>query len=260
MQMISYLIPSPTDQKPIKADFYNVDSDSTLIFVGGDGDGKNKFDPIIKRLFSKGYQSNILTYTYRGLDEGEQTSLNQKTIDLEEVLDFAQNKLGTKTIKLFCTSMGSWATVKVIINKRYNKFITDVFLLDPCDYYQKESAIDTEIAYHWKGYENYKPEGPVLSDHMKGITSDVRVRVVSLIVRNYSRNGYNSDKSLERGKTTDGFYPRLNIEMVKAFYAKTPDKNKGGFVELDNLPHAFMRDGDVHDNVQRISKLILQYL
>jgi len=91
---------------------------------------------------------------------------------------------------------------------------------------------------------------------MRKIQEGVEVYVAHLPVRNYSKKGY----ALNREIDNEGFYSRLNKNMVYAFYEKTPLSNRANYTEIEMVPHAFMRDGNVAGNIRKLSEFVISSL
>ena len=151
--------------------------------------------------------------------------------------------------------MGAISTMLIAVDKSFNKYLRKIIFLDPADY----SLIrDKEEIKTWSGADKFEPKQAVLSNKMKKISSNVKIHVVSLLLRNFGKSGYAPvDK---RGNDNPELYSRLNNDMVKAFYINMSIKNKGRYIEDKKLPHAFMRDGDVKENERLVSELIYRLL
>jgi len=91
---------------------------------------------------------------------------------------------------------------------------------------------------------------------MKKTGSDVKVDVVNFTLRNYTKKGY----AMDRGKDDPNNFERLNNKMVKSFYDKTPIKNRGKYIEINRIPHAIMRDGNVKENVKKVGDLLFKLI
>lgn len=89
---------------------------------------------------------------------------------------------------------------------------------------------------------------------MRTITGKVVIDVVGFTLRNTVGGQY--VPANKRHIDSEGGEPRLNQKMVKAFYDKTPDVNKGEYLTINNVPHAFVRDGDVQTNIQKIVEML----
>jgi hypothetical protein len=148
--------------------------------------------------------------------------------------------------------MGAYSTSIVLTKAKYSEVIKHVIFVDPADYHLDHTG--NEIST-WSGGDEYPPEYPTVSQELAKIDNpDLRVEVVNLTIRNCVDGKYVD--SAERGKDFENGDPRLNDKMVKSFYSNTPKRNKGRYVELNHVPHAFMRDGDISGNVKKISRML----
>ena len=152
--------------------------------------------------------------------------------------------------------MGSISTTLLAINKKYNSFLRQIIYLDPADYLLSQNS--EKKGKTWAGFDKFDSEAKTISSEMQKITSDVKVHVVSFTIRNYGPDGYPPPK--ERSKDNPKLFSRLNNEMVRAFYNKTPVNNRGKFEENEKLPHPFARDGNITKNEERVARLITKLL
>lgn len=227
-------------------------NDRCLVLIGGVGDPAEIFEPLINKLASRLPDHTICTFTF-SQKSSDLSLLNLQTKELVEVLNQLINYHNLKAIDLWCTSMGSYATVIAINDPTYSKYISHAIFFDPADYYLDDLAMDVEQETTWSGYTDYHPTRPTVSSILSTLQSNVIIDVVHLTVRNHSNSGYlESDFGNRSHDNPDGF-PRLNTEMVKTFYTRTPQKNRGKYLEINNLPHAIFRDGDVNHNLQTIT-------
>lgn len=231
-------------------------SDSIVLFVGGSGDTKDSYTKLIDQLQVIFPEYKFITFSFKGTEENRDNSLHSHIQDLEDVLDTI-TKNENPTITIVATSNGAFSTSHLLINGRFNHYIKNIILLDPADYYIETKATVKE-ARTWTGIQEYKPHGPTTSTLLKEITSDAKVHVINFIIRNYGSEGY--VETHKRGIDNEKKYSRLNNEMVKSFYKNTPSNNKGQYIEDNTLPHAFMRDGDINKNIQRIIQIIQRCL
>ena len=125
--------------------------------------------------------------------------------------------------------------------------------LDPADYYLsregREIYPDT-----WNGQEEYRPVFPTISLLMSDIKGGVTIHIVYFSIRNYENKSY-VEPSL-RGIDNPHKYSRLNRNMVRNFYNAIPIKNKGEYLEVNQIPHAFLRDGNLSNNFKKVRLLI----
>lgn len=256
--MKTYSINLTNDPEEIPMNYYTAakKTDSVLIFVGGSGDDKDKFNQLIDLLIKENYPHNILTYTYRGLNQDDNRDLGQLVTDLEEVVDFAIDTLGSKNLYLFCTSIGAYPTCFLATNDKYQDKIRIILMFDPADYYLKNHNSNTsESKTSWKGFEEYNPDGKTASELLKGIKSKVITDVINLTIRNYGSDGYSSGEK-DRGKDNPQMYARINNKMVKTFFKNIPTMNKGIYIEDNFIPHGFARDGDIQKNFKKVAQHI----
>lgn len=223
-----------------------------LVLIGGVGDPAEIFDPLVTKLVSTLTDHVICTFTFS--QQSQDISLLEKqSHELQEVIGQLINEQNFKILDLWCTSMGSYATVKALLDQDYAQSISHAIFFDPADYYLDDQAQDVEQENTWSGYQQYNPSKPTVSSTLPALQSNVIIDVVHLVVRNHSSSGYlESDYNRRSLDNPDGF-PRLNTEMVKAFYTHTPQKNRGKYLEINNLPHAIFRDGNVTHNLQTIT-------
>lgn len=251
--MRNIVITSPDNVEPIKANYFEKKgSNVLLIIIGGSGDKKDKFNLLVKKLVRTGFTDNILTFSFRGYENEKFLPLKQQIRDLEEVLDFVGDRYHFSNVLLCCTSAGAVSCSFALANRKYQNLVSKAIFLDPADYSVDELE-RYEGVYAWNGASVYNPDREVVSDILKNIAGDVIVDVVRFSIRNSIGDGYAKD----RGRDYPGLFPRLNEKMVRAFYDKLPPANKGTYIEINNLPHAFMRDGNVSKNYDEISKLIV---
>lgn len=236
---------------PLRINVYSRKGKDKKVFVivGGFGDDRNYFANLIKQLQSK-FRSDFVTFSFRGVEEKKALGLNQQARDLEEVVKHVSKKY--EDLMLICTSDGQFSTSKLLATK-HAKLVSSAIYLDPADYYL-EQGDRSPWEFIWSGYQKYKPAKKTSSDLLKEIKSDTKIHVVNFTIRNYGKNGYAPEN--ERGKDNPKLFARLSNDMVKAFYVNTPENNKGKYIEDNTSPHAFMRDGNVKQNIKKIADLI----
>lgn len=232
--------------------FGNTASSDILLFVGGSGDSKDSYTNLISRLEPIFPLHKIITFSFKGVEDNSDLPLVQQVGDLMEICDEIINKSDT-SISLIATSNGAFSASHIIIDNRYGAYFKDIVLLDPADHY-----VDTQetgrSSKTWTGLQKYLPTKATSSSLMKKIASEIKVHVVNFTIRNYGVDGYVADK--ERGIDNVKMVSRLNNDMVKSFYEQTPLINRGFYIEDNSLPHAFMRDGDVDENIDRIINIL----
>lgn len=79
-------------------------------------------------------------------------------------------------------------------------------------------------------------------------------------MRNYGNDDYIEKDNKKRKIDHPNGFPRLNENMVRKFFDPLPAKNKGEFLEVPNLPHAFKRDGDIDTNYEKMTELLFKLL
>lgn len=244
------------NKERINSVYYPNSSKKLLILVGGSGNTKDDFQPIAESLLKKEFNYSLLLFSFRGYESKRYLPINQQIDDLKEVVRFAKDDLNYNRIFLMATSMGAYSTCFLLSDSKYNDLIEEVLFLDPCDYDIRKASKNELFAC--KGYEEYKQTDSMATKLLEKITSNVKVHVIRQTLRNHGPKGYISKNYNERGKERDDLYPRLNEKMIRTFYDKSPKANKGIYKEVDNLPHAFIRDGDIDKNMEKVSEIILE--
>lgn len=223
------------------------DSSETIVLIDGSGGNRLKLRPLAEYLNNKFNNKNVVAISFSGTETRVSYPPKTQFDDLKSVLNYLIENKENKKFDLVCTSMGSVSTVFVLNDKDFDKYISNVIMLDPADYL---IDIGEKEGKTWTGYEKYDFEANTLSKLMSNITSDVKVHVINFKIRNYSDKGYAPDS--ERGIDNPKLYSRLNNEMVEVFYERTPHKNHGMYIEDEKLPHAFLRDGNIKKNIKTI--------
>ncbi len=226
-------------------------NDKCLILIGGVGDPSEIFKPLINKLVSPLPNHTICTFTF-SQKSNDVSLLNLQSKELGEVINQLINRHNFKKLDLWCTSMGSYATAKALLNHDYAHSINHAIFFDPADYYLDDIAMDVEQETTWSGYQDYQPTKPTISTQMTKLASKTIVDVVHLTVRNHGNKGYIETDYLRRNIDIPSGFARLNTQMVKSFYKNTPTVNKGKYIEINNLPHAIFRDGDIEYNLNNI--------
>jgi hypothetical protein len=229
-------------------------SKKCLLVVGGYDDTSSVFAPLIAEFEHMLPDHTICSFDFTYASK----SGNIFTIQAEELAN-VMNQLLTNhnfnQIDIFCTSMGAYSTVKLLCNKRLTEKLKHIILYDPADYYADAQSDDT-----WSGADDYPPKERVISDELRNVKGKCVIDVVHLTLRNYSPDGYLDSDYSDRGTDHPGGYPRLNSQMVKAFYAKTPAPNMGRYLEERGVPHGFIRDGNIAKNLSQIAATIANLL
>ncbi|MFA6004981.1 MAG: hypothetical protein WC775_00660 [Patescibacteria group bacterium] len=238
--------------RPISLNYFPLSgSNEAVIFVGGSGDTRNTFNALVLEL-QKRTNRPVVTFSFSGVEENKQPTLNQQTSDLLEILQYSKSMLKFSSIAILCTSMGAYSTTEALLDKQFDPFISKVVFIDPADYYITEAqSLNPKT---WSGFESYNPNKETISQKLAKISSSVIIDVIHSFLRNHGPNGYLP--VADRGSDKFGYFPRLSTLMVKSFFDFTPDKNKGSYIEDEQIPHAFMRDGDIDKNIVRIVELI----
>jgi len=251
------------DLPPIALDYFesNVASDQVVIIVGGSGDTRTNFIDLAEALIKAKLPSNIANFSFRGREENIGYNLGQQVLDLEEVIKYLMTKKGNKGIKLVCTSQGAYSTTWIASTTKYAPFISDIVYLDPADYHLiPDFNLDSKADMTWSGFEDFKPRSNTAANLLNGLGPSTQVSVIHFKLRNHGPEGYSSPLYSERGIDTEEMFPRLNRDMVKNFYDNTPSNNSKTYFEIPGLPHAFLRDGDIAKNTEKIVEVILECL
>lgn len=227
-------------------------NEKCLVLIGGVGDPAEIFEPLVSRLASRLPDHSICTFTF-SQKSSDMSLLNLQSKELGEVINQLINHYKFKCIDLWCTSMGSYATVKTLIDPAYCTHIYHVIFFDPADYYLDDLAMDVEQETTWSGYQDYHPTSPTISTQMAKLTAKTIVCIAHLSVRNHGRSGYIEAEYSRRNIDNPAGFTRLNTQMVEGFYDNIPEGNRGKYLEINNLPHAIFRDGDVEYNLQTIT-------
>lgn len=226
-----------------------------LVLIGGSGDSSEKFVPLVKLISQELFDYSICTFTFTSSSATE-SILEIQSRELEQVINQLVNKYSMTTLSLFCTSMGSYATVKLLAKGNFNNKIKKVIMYDPADYY-----LNSKQDHTWSGSKTYQPNGKVISDELKAIKGKFMIDVIHLTILNYGKSDYINKEYYMRGKDYPEGYPRLNSQMVKSFYNKTPGTNKGKYIEVSDIPHGgIVRDGNIKENVKKVAKNIVDLL
>lgn len=232
--------------------FGNISSSTCILIVGGSGDSKDSYDELVHKLLPLVPHDTIVTFSFRGVEEGLDMPLHQQVQDLKDVM-VELKRHSIDTVRIVATSNGAFSVAHLLIDPEWAKMIRNVILLDPADHYC-DTQETVKSSHTWTGVEKYEPTKKTTSLLMSEITSDAAVHVINFTLRNYGKDGY-VNKEL-RGVDDPHKYARLNNDMVLAFYANTQGKNKGEYIEENTLPHAFMRDGDKEKNMMTIIALL----
>ena len=249
-----------SDPEPVLLNYYKhqleVNESEAVLLVGGDDDDRSVFRNIVSILQNGGVKSDFVTISFRGVESQHMRPLRQQIVDLEEVLSYLVKKRNKSEITIVCTSAGAVSTTYLVTSKKFSKSITKVIYLDPADYYIQD--LNKSKYRTWTGSDKYQPNRKTVISLLEKINSEVKIHVVNFLLRNHGQKGYASRK--DRGKDNPKLFARLNNKMVESFYSHIPQKNKGEYVEDRQLPHAFVRDGDIRKNEKRVADLIYKLL
>ncbi len=239
--------------KPI---YINNDSQSLVLFLSGDG-MTNDFEGISKRLNEENSAHDYLSFTYRGSEEDIIQSLPTIIEDSDTIAKQFFTKY--KEVHLVCTSTGAVPSIFLLCNPEWNAKIRKVVFLDPADYYMPTSN-DTQLVgnYPWGGAAAYSPTHKTVSNMLLEYNGSALIHVAGFTLRN--TNGESYYPSEMRHLDHEGGFPRMNQEMVKAFYEKIPTQNKGEYLTLNDVPHAYVRDGMIEKNLSVLTELITELL
>lgn len=232
--------------------------ENCLVLVGGSGDTTEGFQPLVKKISEKLSDYSICTFSFSTQSETE-SLLDLQSSELVEVFSEITTKHNFKKIDVFCTSMGAYATIRLLNNTEYQNFINQVIMYDPADYYLSAKFANSDDVT-WSGPLEYSPSKPVISSELSTVSGNSVVSVVHLTLRNYGVNGYLQKEFKNRGMDDPSGYPRLSTEMVKALYSKIPTAIKGEYVEQPMVPHAILRDGNIEENIHNVVDIITDIL
>ena len=234
--------------------------DKCLVLVGGLGDTVEIFQPLVNEMSQLLPDHSICTFDLSPSTQDKRGLLEVQTEELKEVFKDLTDKYHFSQLDIWCTSMGAYATTKLMVDPQFAGRLNHVIFFDPAAYYLTSTFGTPGEEVTWSGHMDYQPREPVVSDMLTKLSSNVKVDVVHLTVRNHSSKGYIYSDYGKRGEDTPGEYPRLNTEMVKKFYSNLPDHNKGKYVEVNHLPHGFVRDGDIGDNLKKVAQVTADLL
>ncbi|HRI05661.1 MAG TPA: hypothetical protein PLV59_01820 [Candidatus Dojkabacteria bacterium] len=243
------------ENKNIAIDLYNEDKsfDKILIFIGGDGDDKEYLIPF-NTVLANSISCPLVSFDYSSMEGDFRANEKYKYAINEaiEVIKYFSNKYRTSEIILACTSAGSIPTTYALLDLVSSR-ISKAIYLDPANYYVTKEGQSTKDG-EWTGNHDYKPQFPTLSSLMKSITSNTKVYVTPFTIRNSKGNQYVDPEF--RGIDHEGLLTRISVESTKSFYNNTPEKNKGEYIEINTVPHAFLRDGNIDSNIRALVDLI----
>ncbi len=227
---------------------------NSLILVGGSGDPIEKFQPFANILSSNLTEYTIVTFTL-SQHSNDSDLLKIQSRELTEVIDQLMSEFSFQKLDLWCTSMGAYAAIKALQDDKYKNSFGTIIFFDPADYYLEARISDADKAGTWSGPQDYSPIAPTISMELQNTDSSSLIHVVHLVLRNYSEDGYIASVYQDRGIDHESEFPRLNTAMVESFYKYIPSQNKGEYIEVADVPHGFIRDGNIELNLQRIANV-----
>jgi len=232
--------------------------DKCLILVGGSGDSIEKLLPLADILSKVINSHTICTLTLSQESEVENI-LDIQSQELFDIFSIFKNEQAFSVIDLLCTSMGAVPTTRILQKSKFANYFTKVIFFDPADY-NIDYSPTSQNNHTWAGYQSYTKSKPTVADELKNINISSTIDVIHLTLRNQSSSGYYDEEYVDRGRDHADGFPRLNTDMVKAFYLNTPNVNKGEYIEISGIPHGFVRDGDVTQNLHKVAEVTKKLL
>lgn len=228
------------------------DPKKITMFISGDRDTKDSFIPIAHRITSK---SSLASFSFRGRETGKKYSIEQQVNDLQEVITFLLSK-GYEHFYLAPVSTGFISVAHLFRESGLSLKIKGILMLDPADY-----PLDRSRGT-WTGRDKFDPRGSLLSSYLNNITHKMIIDVVFFGLKNINMdmNEFSNKPFVRRGDNLLDGYTRLNKDMILNIYDSIPEHVKGVFVIDNTIPHAFKRDGDVHDNQEKIAEYISNFM
>lgn len=252
-EVITQILKSETSQDLLEYTLYRAKNSHVVIFFNGDG-ARGDFQNIPEQLISLRLNYDYVTFYYRGVREGKERSINDYIIDAQELLEHFRADRDYTSYVFIATSAGASVVANIVPEPIVP--VSQVILIDPADYYVSPIG---STGLTWDGESEYLPENPVFSDSMKSIDSSVeKVDVIGFSLKNTLNHQYAPHE--KRHIDQEGYYSRLNQQMVRAFYDKVPDVQKGKFRSVNEIPHAFMRDGNIRKNIRSLVRLLTNLL
>lgn len=231
-------------------DLYKSDrSKRLIILIDGSSGNRLTLRPLAQKIYHDIKEINIAAISFEGMESGKFCKPEIQLSNLKKIILMIKDLVHVDEINIVSTSMGSISSVLIAIEK--NSFgVKNIILLDPADYLlNSDSSGEGET---WSGNQNYPKNAKTLSTLLSKVNSDIKIHVVNFLLRNCINDNYGPDK----GEDYLEGHSRLNNDMVKTFYTRTLDINKGQYIEDRRLPHAFLRDGDVNKNLEIIEQYI----
>lgn len=239
-------------KKPTYIIYGNEKSKTKIVLIGGSGDDEHSFHPLVTKLIACFPHFAFVTFSFSNTVNNLDLPLHSQVDDLRFVLRNV-TKSSDEQFILIATSQGAYSLAHILSEKHVSTHIQECILLDPADYYT-DNTIPISQAHSWSGFETYKPDRLTASMKMKEMVGNSKINVVHFTLRNHDKNGYGSIE--QRGVDNPNKFSRLNSDMVRSFYENTPEANRGSYITENTLPHAFMRDGEVVENINKLTNLI----
>jgi len=225
-----------------------------MVLIDGDGGNRLKLRPLAKFLFNEIQDSNIAAISFEQMETDMRfPAPKTQLLNLVEIISKIREIIKIKEINLVATSGGAISAVLVVVNKE-DLGIKNVVLLDPTDYLLRDLTLP--LGQTWDGNQKYPVDKKTFSSLLKGVRHDVKVHVINFTLRNCIDGKY----GIDRGFDYPEGHSRLNNDMVRSFYIRTPDINKGIYIEDNKLPQAFLRDGKIKSNLNIIKKYIMDFI
>jgi pimeloyl-ACP methyl ester carboxylesterase len=245
------LISTPTDKLPLSAELHVNDAKKLVLFINGDG-STGDFLEISSELAKLLPEFDYLTFFFRGAREGKSPEFYDLLDDIADLLQYIAASYSYDSVIIISTSTGA---VAATYGLQLSPVAVDrAVYIDPADYIIPKERNDGTKMETWDGSTVYNPKDQTVSDLMRNLKSDVVVDVIGFTLRN-THSGQYVDHSM-RHLDHHGYAPRLNQSMVAAFYEKTPVGNRGKFLAVNGIPHAFTRDGNVQENIKQLVAIL----
>lgn len=225
-----------------------------IILIDGDGGNRLELRPLAKFLFEGTKDSNIVAVSFEQMETNMQLpSPKTQLFDLKAIISKIIEIIKVNEINLVATSTGAISAVLATIEDD-GLDIKNVVLLDPADYLLVD--LSSNLGQTWDGNQIYPSDKKTFSLLLKDVRQNVKIHVINFMIKNCIEGKYGQD----RGFHYPEGHSRLNNDMVRSFYTRTPDVNKGIYIEDNKLPHAFLRDGNIKNNLNIIKKYIVDLI
>jgi len=232
----------------------NYECEKLIILIDGDGGNRLELRPLAKFLSEEIEGSNIAAISFERMETDMQfPTPDTQLLNLREIISKIKEILKIKEMNLVATSTGAISAVLAIVNGD-NLGIKNVILLDPADYVLVNQS--SHLGQTWDGNQIYPKDKETFSTLLKNTQHNIKIHVINFILRNCINGKYGTDRGFDYPEG----HSRLNNDMVRYFYIRTPDINKGIYIKDIKLPHAFLRDGDIKSNLNVIKKYIIEII